>query len=191
MDQRLLHPFMKNKLIYVMGPSGSGKDSLMKWVMQHKEPDLNLRWAHRWVTRENNDHGGTDQFITNERFEELRSNHLLAMDWSANDISYGIESAQLEFKHDHELIFINGSRAYFNHARSLYPELLAIHVSASLETLEGRLLARGRESEASIAKRLKRAELMAVEPDESILEVRNDGELERSGQMVLTYLQNL
>jgi ribose 1,5-bisphosphokinase len=182
---------MKNKLIYVMGPSGSGKDSLMKWVMQHKEPDFNLRWAPRWVTRENNDHEGTDQSITNERFDELRSSHLLAMDWSANGIRYGIEKVQLEFKHDHELIFINGSRAYFYHARSLYPDLLAIHVRASLETLESRLLGRARESIASIAERLKRAEMMVFEPEESILEVRNDGEIEISGQRVLNYLQNL
>jgi len=182
---------MKKLLVYVMGPSGSGKDSTMKWVMQNKDSDLNLRWVKRCVTRELNDHESTDHYITNERFDHLLSNDLLAMNWQAHSIRYGIERSELVFTDQSELILINGSRAYYSVAKRLYPDLLAIHITANLDILEKRLLGRARESAEAIGLRLERARHFPLDPNESILEVINDGNLDESGRIVLDHLYKL
>ena len=40
---------MKGKLIWLMGPSGSGKDSLLEVLRQQAHPQLLV--AHRYITR--------------------------------------------------------------------------------------------------------------------------------------------
>ena len=42
---------MKGQLVYVMGPSGAGKDSLIAWLKDHLPPHLPLHLARRTITR--------------------------------------------------------------------------------------------------------------------------------------------
>ena len=177
-----------------MGPSGSGKDSLMKWVMLNKNDNLCLRWSQRLVTRDNREakfQEDMDQFINEDQFEALRSQNLLAMHWTAHDFSYGIKRSELLSQSQDEWVLINGSRAYFAKARTLFPELKAIHITASHDILQKRLLARARESEEAINSRLSRAEVYQPQESDAWLEVKNDGELEAGGQVILAYLTQL
>jgi len=166
----------------------------MKWVMLHKGPELPLRWARRCVTRQTNDQDGSDQFISNGEFEYTLAQNSMAMHWAAHEIRYGIKKIELESNREDELVLINGSRAYFSQAITLYPHLRAIHVSASHETLKRRLLSRARESEHAIANRLLRSELVEqferVE-HESVFRIENNGELEQSARLVLNHLMEI
>ncbi len=42
---------MKARLIYVMGASGSGKDSLMRYAREKLAKHSNIVFAHRYITR--------------------------------------------------------------------------------------------------------------------------------------------
>jgi len=185
---------MSKNIVYVMGPSGSGKDSLMKWVMLHKNDALCLRWAQRLVTRDNRSiemQEGTDRFVSEDEFDALLAQDMLAMYWRAHEFSYGIEFTQLLPTTEGELVLINGSRAYYPQAKSLFPELTAIHVTASPAILEQRLLARAREPVEAISKRLQRAELFKPQENDALLEIQNHFELEQSGLVILEYLNKL
>jgi len=86
------------------------------------------------------------------------------------------------------LVLINGSRAYFPKALELYPQLLAIHITASASTLEQRLNQRARESEDQISLRLTRPQLVKPKGDVPWLDVLNEGDLKEGGQQILSFL---
>ncbi|MFM9993554.1 MAG: phosphonate metabolism protein/1,5-bisphosphokinase (PRPP-forming) PhnN [Burkholderiaceae bacterium] len=182
---------MSGKIIYVIGPSGAGKDSLMKWVLQHKSASMNFHWAKRIVTRHPTEGEGTDEYVSAESFEKLLSSHMLAMHWSAHDIEYGILKSDLLCIESDTMVFINGSRSYLSQAIELFPKLCAVHITASAKTLEQRLYQRARESQDKILARLSRPEL--ARPDLNIpwLEMLNEGSLEDGGNKILSFLNDI
>jgi len=179
---------MSAKLIYVMGPSGAGKDSLIRWVMENKSASMKLHWAKRLVTRHWPQGEGCDEHVSLEAFEKLLESQTLGMHWFAHDIHYGILDCELMNNPPDALVLINGSRAYFPKALELYPQLLAIHITASASTLEQRLNQRARESEDQISLRLTRPQLVKPKGDVPWLDVLNEGDLKEGGQQILSFL---
>lgn len=146
------------KLIYLMGPSGSGKDSLIEAA----RPDLAARGCEviqRVITRSAESAGEEAIGVSREAFQALKANGSFTLDWQANGLEYGIP-VQL----DHWLsagrhVLVNGSRGHLKQARERYPDLLAIMLRVDTDVLRQRLLARDRETPAEINARLARNEL--------------------------------
>ena len=53
---------MTGRLIYVIGPSGSGKDSLMQYARKHC-PGNEAAFAHRYITRPGRCRGREPRFL--------------------------------------------------------------------------------------------------------------------------------
>ncbi|KAB7633911.1 phosphonate metabolism protein/1,5-bisphosphokinase (PRPP-forming) PhnN [Verminephrobacter sp. Larva24] len=86
-------------------------------------------------------------------------------------------------------VLVNGSRAYLADALARWPDLLAVHITASPAVLRARLLARGRESAAMVESRVQRA-LQLQPPGGSVpIELHNDGALDDAGQRLLSALR--
>ena len=68
---------MSARLVYVMGPSGAGKDSLLGWLRQHLPPTSPLHWAQRTISRplQQSHAPGTEQYesVCPATFATLRS----------------------------------------------------------------------------------------------------------------------
>ncbi|MGU2530394.1 phosphonate metabolism protein/1,5-bisphosphokinase (PRPP-forming) PhnN, partial [Pseudomonas aeruginosa] len=80
---------MTGRLIYLMGPSGSGKDSLLQAA---REP-LALRGCRivrRVITRSAEAVGEDAQAVTPAQFDTLERASAFAMSWRANGLCYGI-----------------------------------------------------------------------------------------------------
>lgn len=182
---------LSQKLIYFMGPSGSGKDSVMSWLLAHAPEGVSLRYARRVVTREQEDPNSVDIAVSKQVFNNYLDKQQLAMNWSANGLNYGIKRNELTALRDDEYLLINGSRAYYATAKFLFPDLFAVHITAQLETLKTRLQQRNRESEDSIAKRLYRA--TQIQPGGQLdgLELSNDGEVEQCAQKIWMEIQKI
>ena len=78
-----------SRLIYLMGPSGAGKDSLL----QAARPLLEARGgriARRVITRSAEAVGEEARSVTLEAFERLEEQGAFAMSWRANGLAYGI-----------------------------------------------------------------------------------------------------
>ena len=149
---------MPGKLIYLMGPSGSGKDSLIDAA----RPELAARGCEvvrRVITRSAEAVGEDAQGVSREVFRALKVQGAFALDWQANGLEYGIPVQIDDWLQAGRHVLINGSRAHLEHARARYPDLLAIRVSVDAGVLQRRLLARGRETPDEISTRLKRNEL--------------------------------
>lgn len=147
---------MRGRLIYVMGASGSGKDSLIR-EMQRRFRGLPLTSARRYITRPPSPESERHIPVSHERFEHLASSGRFALHWSAHGCRYGISVRSLRALERGVSVLVNGSRAAFNEAAILYPDLLPVLVSAPLHALRERLAQRKRESDAEREERLSGA----------------------------------
>ncbi len=161
------------RLIWLTGPSGSGKDSLLN-ALREAPPD-NLLIAHRYITRAADACGENHVALSEAEFRRREALGLFAICWQAHGLYYGLGE-----EIDHWLarglnVLVNGSRLHLSVVQQRYgAQLLPLVLQVSPAVLEARLRQRGREGEAEIAKRLARA----VEPlPAHCYPLNNDGAL--------------
>ncbi|MEB0059991.1 MULTISPECIES: phosphonate metabolism protein/1,5-bisphosphokinase (PRPP-forming) PhnN [unclassified Variovorax] len=174
---------MKGQLIYVMGPSGAGKDSLLAWLRNHLPLEASVHWARRTITRPVQSGDEQHHSVDAQAFQRLCEAQAFAFDWQANGLRYGVRHVELAPLDAGCRVIVNGSRAYLSQALIRFPELEVIHVTASVDTLRARLLARGRETPAAVEARIERA--LAFQAPAGAIEVYNDGSLEDAGLQFL------
>ncbi|MEI2627331.1 ribose 1,5-bisphosphokinase [Erwinia aphidicola] len=172
------------RLIWLMGPSGSGKDSLLLALRECAPPQVVV--AHRYITRSATAGGENHVALSEHEFMRRREYGLFALDWQAHQFYYalGIE-IDLWLASGLDVV-VNGSRLHLAAAQQRYGErLLAVCLQVSPDVLAARLRLRGREDEAEIAQRLRRA----AEPvGAGCLTLNNDGEPGRTLQGLLCLL---
>lgn len=143
-------------LFYVMGPSGSGKDSLLRALRERLKPADPVIIAHRYITRAA-DANEASVALTTDEFTRRVDLGCLAMHWQSHGLHYGIGVEIEQWLAQGLKVIVNGSREYLPDAAARYPKLCAVHVRVKPEVLAVRLRNRGRESEEAIARRLARA----------------------------------
>ena len=182
---------MNAKLIYVVGPSGAGKDSLLHWLRAHLPPSLPVHWARRTINRPGTSDGEMHESVDTLEFKRLLATAQLAMHWQANDHLYGIRHTELAPLDRQQWLFLNGSRAHLPQAAHSHPGLTVLHITADIEVLRQRLLLRDRESIAAIESRLQRAIDLQLPAGCRLIEIHNNESLESSGQQLLQALRGL
>lgn len=176
------------RLIYVVGPSGSGKDSLLAYVRRHVPRQAPIAFAHRYITRPVRPNDENHVALSKSEFA-LRVRHgCMAMHWASHDHRYGIGIEVDRWLARGLDVIVSGSREYLPHALARYPELALVLVTAPIEVLRGRLEARGRETAESIAARLARAVAYSVPACSPEIELLNNGPIERAGDELVAYL---
>ncbi|MES2916499.1 MAG: phosphonate metabolism protein/1,5-bisphosphokinase (PRPP-forming) PhnN [Pseudomonadota bacterium] len=135
----------------IVGPSGAGKDTLIRGVLTAR-PDLRL--VRRVITRPTEAGGEDFEGVAPEDFAHRQMRGDFALTWAAHGLFYGIPKAEVAGPGD--LIF-NGSRAALPEAVRVFPGLTVILVTAPPVVLAARLSARGREAAEDIRARLTRA----------------------------------
>ena len=178
----------EGKLFFVIGASGSGKDSLMRYGRERLAGDSRVVFAHRYITRPVELHGENHVALTESEFDARLAAGLFAMQWGSHGLRYGIGREINFWLAKGCNVVMNGSREYLSEARRNYPGLVAVQITVSQDVLAERLRARGRESDEQIAERLRRAGQFPI-PDGRVETILNDGELSEAGnhfvQMVL------
>ncbi len=182
---------MSERLIYTMGPSGAGKDSVLAWLQQRLGNNAGVHFARRTINRPVRMGDEQHEALDTAAIEALQDAGAFAMDWAANGLLYGIRHAELDALQVGRWVLVNGSRAYLPTALQRYPAMNVLHITAGADTLRGRLLARGRENAEVVAQRVERAERYLPPADCRLLEIRNEGSLEAAGSAALAALAAL
>ena len=176
-------------VIYVMGPSGVGKDSLLNWLHAHvralPSPPA-LRFARRTITRaagvSNEDHEPLEVDV----FLQQAQSGAFALHWEAHGLHYGVRHAEMEGP---GWLMVNGSRAYAPQARARLPGLAVLHVSAPDALVGERLAARQRETPDQVQARLERAKVQSVDMEAGDLHIVNAGSLQDTALALCQLLQ--
>ncbi|EKT4481496.1 phosphonate metabolism protein/1,5-bisphosphokinase (PRPP-forming) PhnN [Pseudomonas putida] len=165
------------RLIFLVGPSGSGKDSLID-AARERLTAAGVEIARRVITRSAEAKGEAAHGVTPDQFETLRVQGAFAMHWHANGLYYGIPRQVDDWLAEGRAVLVNGSRAYLAEARQRYPGLLAVLVQVRPEVLRQRLVARGRETAEEVEQRLARSARLQALPDPSVHLLDNSTTLE-------------
>lgn len=180
------------RLLYVMGPSGAGKDSLIAWARQRLPADSAIAFARRTIARPQVDRavdGDEDaRTVTLDQWKRMRDDGLFCLEWQANGCAYGIGRDVERQLAAGTSVVVNGSREYLGEALRRFPMLEVIHVTAPETAIRARLAKRGRESESEIRLRVERR--IPVHPPSYVplLNLSNDGALEEAGSKLISAL---
>lgn len=171
-------------LILIAGPSGAGKDTLIRLAVERLDAGARLHIARRTVTRPPNpfeNHASLDL----EEFERLERDGYFALSWCAHGLAYGI--ARTELERPDALVVASVSRTAIEYGRALIPDASVILITAPPEVLAQRIAARGREtsSESRLA-RINLDEELAVRPD---LKIVNTGPPEQGATMLADFVR--
>ena len=184
---------MSGRLIYLMGPSGSGKDSLLN-AARERLAEQGCVIVRRIITRSAEAVGEDAIGVSPAEFDQQEAAGAFALSWRANGLAYGIPRQIDDWLAAGQDVLVNGSRGYLPQARERYPELLAILLQVDEAALRQRLQARGRESAEQIEARLARSRELQL-PSATVAGDRDEGEsqwlLNNSGPLDQTVTQLL
>ena len=173
--------------IFICGPSGVGKDSMMAWSSLALAGQSRIFFARRMVTRVA-EPGADDDAVSEADFLSLREAGGLRWHWQAHGFYYGISQHYVAHVSAGGLVVINGSRSHVD-ALPTSPDVKRVAITASPETIATRLAQRGRDSQEAVFKRLARnAELDQLSAPKVDLIINNDTELAVAGARLVAYL---
>ncbi|MBV6823653.1 phosphonate metabolism protein/1,5-bisphosphokinase (PRPP-forming) PhnN [Pseudomonas sp. PD9R] len=179
---------MTGRLIYLIGPSGSGKDSLLD-AARTRLAERGCRIVRRVITRSAEAVGEAAQGVSPEQFAEMEAQGAFALSWHANGLAYGIPREIDDWLAAGDDVLVNGSRGHLQDTRERYPDVLVLLLTVDQAVLRQRLLARGRESVAEIDQRLARnarfSEGLLADNDPAVHLLDNSGPLERTVERLL------
>jgi len=164
-------------LIAVVGPSGVGKDALIAGAKAALSGDPDFVFPLREITRPAGAPGETFVAVDEATFEARRRAGGYALAWRAHGLAYGVPTSAAREARAGKRVVANVSRSVLADVRAGFPVRRIVLVTAARETVERRLRARGRETEAQIAERLSGFDGSDVTGDDVVV-VRNDGALE-------------
>lgn len=141
---------MNNKVVLIVGASGAGKDTLLKYAKEVFNDDINF--VKRYITREA-DINESNYYIDEYAFEILRHNSYFASNWNAHGYFYGIPKRFIK----NGLNLISISRANIKDFENLYDDVCTINITIPKNDLKQRLIERKRESLEDIEKRINRS----------------------------------
>lgn len=190
-DLRIVHrsPFgQRGRLVYVVGASGAGKDSLLDWVRARLPEESRVRVARRTITRAAGAGGEDHLAATEEEFDAALARGGFALHWRAHGHRYGVGLEIRDWLAAGQTVVVNGSREHLPVARAKFPQLEAVHIVASDAALRTRLERRGRERPREAAARLARNLALAQAVGPAALVLSNDGPIEVAGERLAAFV---
>lgn len=181
---------MTGKWVFVCGPSGVGKDSVIAWAVKALTSQPEIFFARRLITRpaqpaSDHDAIGEDDFL------QLQQSGGLGWCWQAHGFYYGIFQHYANHVSAGGIVVINGSRSHVDGLPAA-PDVKRVEITASPEVIASRLTERGRDTQQEVLQRLARnASLEETASQKLDLRINNDGELADAGSILATYLANL
>lgn len=161
-------------LVLIVGPSGSGKDTLINGARLKLAGTGQFTFVTREITRPA-DPTESEVYVSIDpaTFHEREKDGHYALSWGAHGFHYGLPKDQIADVDRGRVVVANASRSIIDTARREFRNLRIVSIEVPEEILSDRLHARGRESDDEIKKRLARAASYSVQgPD--VINFSND-----------------
>ncbi|PDT87958.1 phosphonate metabolism protein/1,5-bisphosphokinase (PRPP-forming) PhnN [Bradyrhizobium sp. Y36] len=174
------------RLVLVVGPSGAGKDTLLRLAQAACTDDRGIVFPRRVVTRESS--ADEDNVALGpDEFRRARDHGDFAVHWEAHGHSYALPiDINDDIRAGHTVV-ANVSRTVIGALRQAYANVVVVAITAPPDVLAARLAARARHSDGNLADRLSRSVSdAAAEADVTIL---NAGSAEYHGRHLLRVIK--
>ena len=183
------------RIVYLMGASGAGKDSLIRYAEKYFPGHRNFTITSRYITREVHGDSHHDQAIDEKEFHQRLRNDFFAFHWESYGYYYGISRQELDESLARGLnCIVNGSRRYHTIARRLYPDLVTVLVRADPGLRWLRLELRRRDDPGELATRLKNSDNIFNLETKKLPHchvIDNNGPLEAAGEKFISILRRV
>jgi ribose 1,5-bisphosphokinase len=179
---------MSGVFVCVVGPSGAGKDTLIRYAETRLGRRDDVLFIRRLVTRAPGDFEDHDS-LNEAEFADGLVGRRFALAWRAHGHGYAVPLSALNAVRHGAMAVCNLSRGAVAEAERVFGRVVAVLVTAPVEVIAARLAIRGRESIATIEARLKReAELSDFSPAQTIV---NDGSVAAGGEALVAIIEQL
>ncbi|MBL4692723.1 MAG: phosphonate metabolism protein/1,5-bisphosphokinase (PRPP-forming) PhnN [Magnetovibrio sp.] len=169
----------RGTLYLVVGPSGSGKDSLIDGAKAALVNDDQYVFPRRYITRSAKSGGENHIPVSSELFAELLAGNKMILSWPAHGLQYGIPASVEDDLAAGRHVVLNVSRTIVDQARVELAPVEVIYITVDEDVLTQRLQARGRETMADIKRRVARASQYKITGNDVHI-VDNGGPLKKS-----------
>nr|WP_321526001.1 phosphonate metabolism protein/1,5-bisphosphokinase (PRPP-forming) PhnN [uncultured Cohaesibacter sp.] len=181
----------KGRFILLVGPSGSGKDSLLDYAKARLKDDPRILFVRRCITRQPGDPTEDHESMSIVDFQKAEMQGRFVISWGAHGLYYGLPVSLLDHLAKGGVAIANGSRKTIPLLKSRFPDLMVVNLTVETDILARRLVGRGRESAEEIEKRLQRTKALADDDlfGEETLHLDNSGSLSVAGEALVDLLQ--
>jgi len=155
------------RVVLVVGPSGAGKDSLLRGAREYFGKSGSLRFVRRYITRPP-DGSEDNYYIDPKGFALLKQLNFFISTWQAHGNQYGIPCHALGSpgsRNGYDLLLLSISRSAIIDFEQIHNTVTTIQIKVRESVLRERLKKRGRENNLEIQKRLERAKRPVVARD--------------------------
>ncbi|WP_441238746.1 phosphonate metabolism protein/1,5-bisphosphokinase (PRPP-forming) PhnN [Bradyrhizobium sp. 930_D9_N1_4] len=144
------------RLVLVVGPSGAGKDTLLRLAQATCVDDQDVVFPRRIVTRASS--ADEDNIaVSQDDFRRACEYGDFAVHWDAHGHSYALP---IEINNDiraGRTVVANVSRTVIGALRQAYANVVVVAITAPPDVLAQRIAARARHSDGNLAERLSRS----------------------------------
>jgi ribose 1,5-bisphosphokinase len=159
------------RLVLVVGPSGAGKDTLLRAAKAACAEDRNIVFPRRVITRAASPSEDNAE-VSEEEFRHALARGEYAMHWEAHGHCYALPRAIDDEIRAGRTVVANVSRTVIGATRRAYADVVVVSVTAPPQVLAERLAMRQRASDGAIEERLHRAvDEAPAAPDVTIVNV--------------------
>jgi ribose 1,5-bisphosphokinase len=176
-------PIGPGRLVVVAGPSGAGKDTLLRFARNHLGGDPNIVFPHRVVTRQPS--AAEDNHTLSEAdFAAAVAAGGFAFWWYAHGLNYAVGAAVDDDIRAGKTVVCNVSRAVIAELRCRCADVRVVLVTAPAGVLAARLAARGRVTDGALATRLTRSAPAQSDLAPDVV-IENVGDLQDGGEKLI------
>lgn len=180
---------MHGQLVLVVGPSGAGKDSVLNGARHYFRGNRSVVFPRRFVTRLGSAAAEDHVSLTEMEFAIAVGDDAFALWWQAHGNFYGIGRSIEGDLAAGSVVAVNCSRQAVGEAVERFGNVTVVEITAPVDVLVSRIVARGRESADQAFQRVSRQ--VADYPDRThVLRICNDGPLEQAVAQFCAMLEN-
>lgn len=180
----------RGTIVLVVGPSGSGKDSILGAAEAAVGGEESFYFPRRDVTRPAALGGEPYCAVSAGEFQHRRAHGAYSLSWFAHGLGYGVPTAIEEHLSEGRHVVVNVSRAVIPEVRRRLQPVCVVSIEVPEEILRARLKGRDRESAEDIEARLERAAAFQIEGAD-VVRLQNDSSLETAVMRFVTLLQEI
>jgi ribose 1,5-bisphosphokinase len=183
-------PGKEGRLVLVVGPSGAGKDSMLRGAASELADQPRYIFPRRLITRQADVSAEDHDTLSELEFHDGVARGAFMLHWQAHGLGYAIPGSVEDATAAGKVAVVNVSRNILHAAATRFPNLTIVEITADPELRMKRIAARGREDMSAVKSRALR-ETEPFPDRVAKFSIENSGTLEQAIAQFVAILKSL